>query len=112
MAGLFKHNGKPSIAALSLAKELTHALETQRGAYIRLHLKSYGRSGRTINPGEHNIAVRMLQNAHVKFYEGNDAPRGGKIGDYIGLSRIVAREILDTINAANIDAATKGGKKR
>lgn len=101
MANLFKYNGKPSISALSLARELTHALETQHGAYIRLHLKSYGRRGRTINPGEHNIAVRMLQNARVKFYEGNDAPRGGKIGDYIGLSRIVAQELLDRINAAN-----------
>lgn len=101
MANLFKHNGKPSIAALSLAKELAHALETQHGAYIRLHLKRYGRSGRTINPGEHNIAVRMLQNARIKFYEGNDAPRGGKIGDYIGLSRIVAQKLLDKINAAN-----------
>lgn len=101
MANLFKYNGKPSIAALSFAKHIDAALKEQHGAYIRLHLKSYGRRGRTINPGEHNIAVRMLQNARVKFYEGNDAPRGGKIGDYIGLSRIVAQELLDRINAAN-----------
>lgn len=101
MANLFKYNGKPSVAALSLAKGLTHALEAQHGAYIRLHLKSYSRRGRTINPGEHNIVVRMLEAARIKFYEGNDAPRGGKIGDYIGLSRIVAQELLDKINAAN-----------
>lgn len=101
MANLFKYNGKPSVAALSLAKELDNAIKTQYGAYIRLHLKSYSRRGRTINPGGHNIAVRMLQNARVKFYEGNDAPRGGKIGDYIGLSRIVAQKLLDKINAAN-----------
>lgn len=101
MSTLIKRDGKPSLAALSLAKGLTHALETQHGAYIRLHLKSYGRRGRTINPGEHNIAVRMMQDARIKFYEGNDAPRGGKIGDYIGLSRIVAQELLDKINAAN-----------
>ena len=101
MAKLFKYNGKPSISALSLAKGLTHALEMQHGAYIRLPLKRYSRRGRTSNPGDHNIAVRMLQNARVKFYERSDAPRGGKRGDYIGLSRIVAQELLDRINAAN-----------
>lgn len=101
MSTLIKQDGKPSRAALSFAKHLDAALKEQHGAYIRLHLKSYGRRGRTINPGEHNIAVRMMQNARVKFYEGNDAPRGGKIGDYIGLSRIVAQELLDRINAAN-----------
>ena len=100
MVSLIEWGGKPTRAALAFAARLERALEEQQGALIRLHLKSYGIRGRVVNPGAHNVAFRMLQRARVKFFEGNDAPDGNRIGDYIGMLRSDARAILDRISAA------------
>lgn len=101
MASFFKASGKPTLSALSFAKHLDAALKEQHGAGIRLHLKRFNDRGNTVLPGEHNVAVRMLQSARIKFWEANDDPGIGAIGDYIGMHRVDAQALLDKIKAAN-----------
>ena len=100
MASFFKASGKPTLSAISFAKRLDAALKEQHGAGIRLHLKRLNTRG-SVLAGEHNTAARMLEGARIKFWEANDDPGRGAIGDYIGLSRTVSQELLDKINAAN-----------
>lgn len=100
MASLIQANGRPTKAALALAEHLEHALDETQDELIRLHLKRSGASGRAVNPGVHNTTVRMLLGARVKFFEGNDSPDGDRMGDYIGLLRSAARDVLARINSA------------
>ena len=100
MASFFKASGKPTLSALSFAKRLDAALKEQHGAGIRLHLKRLNARG-SVLAGEHNTAARMLEGARVKFWEANDDPGIGAIGDYIGMYRVDAQKLSDKINAAN-----------
>lgn len=100
MTSFFKTNGKPTVAALSFAENLEAVLKAQSGAFVYLFLKHCNQRGAVL-AGEHNTAVRMLQNARIKFWELNDSPRGDKIGDYISLRREDAQALLDKIKAAN-----------
>ena len=76
---------------------------TKKGVILRLKLKDYGGHGRFthVNDCDHRFFKEMMDAAGIDFAEGNEAPRGGKIGDFI---EVKALDILSLIrNPSRLD---------
>lgn len=98
---IFLKSGKPSSSAFELYVTIKAGLAMKSGS-VRMHFKTYGGRGKfsRLNCGEHWAAIDLLKQAGVEFNEGNDAPRGGAIGDYIELSRPEAQKFVKMIAKA------------
>ena len=84
-SALFLASGKPSATALELCSLIKSALALSARGAVRLHLVEYGGRGRRLHVKrtEHAAAAETLVQAGVAFLLGNDAPRGGALGDFI-----------------------------
>lgn len=88
---------------IAMTGECADRRYTKRGVILRLKLKEYGGHGRFthVNGGDHRFFTEMMDAAGIDFAEGNDAPRGGKIGDFI---EVKALDILSLIrNPSRLD---------
>ena len=96
---LMLKSGAASESARELADRIGAALAAQARGPIRLRLSVYAGRGRRIHASrtEHFAAQELLDQAGTVFAVGNDAPRGGALGDFIELSRAEARRFLKKV---------------
>lgn len=96
---LFIKSGAASESARDLAGRINAALAAQARGPIRLRLSVYAGRGRRIHASraEHFAAQELLAQAGMAFVVGNDAPRGGALGDFIELARSEARRFLKKV---------------
>ena len=96
---LFIKSGAASESARDLAGRINAALAAQARGPIRLRLSRYAGRGRWLHASraEHFAAQELLARAGIAFIVGNDAPRGGALGDFIALARPDARRFLKKI---------------
>lgn len=61
------------------------------------HGKTYSGRGRftTLTNGDHLSMIEALRNLGIDFKVGNDAPRGGGIGDYVALTEKGKRQVKE-----------------
>lgn len=86
---LFTQKNAPSVALKALYSAAKAGTFTAaRFPMCVLFLKTTGGRGRYthINDAQHYTALGLLRLLKVKFEEGNAAPRGGAIGDYLVFS--------------------------
>lgn len=97
---LFLKSGVASESARELADRIGAALAAQARGPVRLRFSVYVGRGRRIHASrtEHFAAQELLDQAGVAFTVGNDAPRGGALGDFIELERSEARRFLKKVS--------------
>lgn len=93
---LLLKSGAASESARELADRIRAALAARARGPIRLRLSVYVGRGRRLHASrtEHFAAQELLDKAGVVFVAGNDAPRGGALGDFIEIARSEARRFL------------------
>lgn len=98
----------------TLAKRIQSKLYTKAGKlaakYANLdkclmdgiwHGKTYSGSGRycTLSNGDHYAIIEALQLLGIDYETGNDAPRGGGIGDFVALTAKGKRQVKEYADA-------------
>ena len=84
----------------SLRKDVANAIHSSRIIGSKIYPKYYTGSGRYINLKDYSFhIIQILKMKGYKFEQGNDAPRGGKEGDFIKVSKTALKFIKDlTLN--------------
>lgn len=78
------------------------ALSDSRIEGNKIYPKTWGGSGRHISLNDKSFYIRNILNVcGYKINTGNDAPRGGKEGDYFKLSSQAMKVIKDILNYNN-----------
>lgn len=100
-----KKDGTPSAAAIILAASIRSTIKyasDPAARTVRLHLVAYAGKGRysRYSDADHRAAIDVLTAAGIPFTRGNDAPRGGRRGDFIELTREDAARFLERVDAA------------
>lgn len=97
---LMLKSGAASESARELADRISAALAAQARGPIRLRLSVYAGRGRRLHASrtEHFAAQELLALAGIVFEVGNDAARGGALGDFIELARPEARRFLKKVS--------------
>lgn len=105
MARLFRKDGTPTFIANRIAHAIVKAQDgSECLSGTRLRLKSYRFTNGEMRlyEGYHVRACKALDNAGIRYTEGNDYPYGQKHGDYIELSHDDANLLWLTLKVRSI----------
>lgn len=70
----------------------------------RHHLTGWSKSGRIFNLySKESDFLELLKILGLRYKKGNDAPKGGKIGDYIEITELCAVKVNYALNLTNFD---------
>lgn len=93
---LFKKNGKLSKKGFELASVVYKGLENQKEFKIHTYHSNY--SGGYVNEKDcQSDYVELCKAFNLKYELGNDAPRGGKNGNYILIKRDLRNSFFKTM---------------
>ena len=78
-----------------LNKLFLNALKNSRMSKNKIYPASYTGSGRYINLSDYSFYIEiLLKDKGYKYTRGNDAPRSGKNGDFIKVSKTAMNYLL------------------
>lgn len=87
---ILKKNGEFTSLAVMTLSLLRFEAKNSKTETVRVHLKTWRRrkgNNFSLRCGDYDRALELLNYLKVNYSLGNDAPRGGEIGDYIEFNK-------------------------
>lgn len=96
---MFKKDNTPTRKTLDLLKKVEADHKPVANGAVRIHLKRYTGQGRfsKITTADHDHMSQLLRFFDIEFAYGNDAPRGGKLGDYIQFAFSDLEKLINSV---------------